>query len=49
MLCLFAQELSNTAIADEISLSEETVRNHVSSIAKKIDVSDRTHDAEEWD
>jgi DNA-binding NarL/FixJ family response regulator len=37
-----AQGLSNKEIAEKIYLSEGTVRNHVSSIFAKLDVSDRT-------
>jgi len=37
-----AQGMSNKEIAEKIHLSEGTVRNHVSSIFTKLDVSDRT-------
>jgi DNA-binding NarL/FixJ family response regulator len=45
VLCLLAHGLSNTEIAERIHLSEGTVRNHVSSIFDKLDVSDRTQAA----
>jgi DNA-binding NarL/FixJ family response regulator len=37
-----ARGLSNTEIANQLHLSEGTVRNHVSAIFAKLDVSDRT-------
>jgi DNA-binding NarL/FixJ family response regulator len=37
-----ARGLSNAEIADQLFLSEGTVRNHVSAIFAKLDVSDRT-------
>ena len=37
-----ARGLSNTEIASQLHLSEGTVRNHVSAIFTKLDVSDRT-------
>ena len=37
-----AQGLTNGMIADKLYLSEGTVRNHVSSIFSKLNVSDRT-------
>ncbi len=45
VLCLIARGLSNTEIAEELHLSEGTVRNHVSAIFSKLDVSDRTQAA----
>jgi two-component system, NarL family, response regulator LiaR len=45
VLRLLAHGLSNTEIAERIHLSEGTVRNHVSSIFAKLDVSDRTQAA----
>jgi DNA-binding NarL/FixJ family response regulator len=45
VLRLLANGLSNTDIADRLCLSEGTVRNHVSSILAKLDVSDRTQAA----
>jgi DNA-binding NarL/FixJ family response regulator len=40
-LALLAQGLTNAAIADRLSLSSKTVRNYVSSIFSKLQVSDR--------
>lgn len=34
---------SNAAIADELHISEETVKTHVRAILRKLNVSDRTH------
>ncbi|MBL7163884.1 MAG: response regulator transcription factor [Anaerolineales bacterium] len=45
VLCLIARGLSNTEIAEKLHLSEGTVRNHVSAIFSKLDVSDRTQAA----
>jgi DNA-binding NarL/FixJ family response regulator len=45
VLSLIAQGFSNTDIAARLHLSEGTVRNHVSSIFTKLDVSDRTQAA----
>jgi DNA-binding NarL/FixJ family response regulator len=45
VLCLIAKGLSNSDIAARLSLSEGTVRNHVSSILAKLNVSDRTQAA----
>ena len=42
---LIAQGLYNKEIADELSISEKTVKNHVSRLFKKINVSDRTQAA----
>jgi DNA-binding NarL/FixJ family response regulator len=41
ILRLLASGLSNTAIADRLFLAEGTVRNHVTTIFSKLDVSDR--------
>ena len=41
MLELIAQGLTNTAIAERLVLSPKTVRNHVSNIFNKLQVSDR--------
>ncbi len=45
VLKLLARGLFNKEIADTLSISEKTVKNHVSSIFKKINVSDRTQAA----
>ena len=42
MLRLLAHGLSNAEIASRLYLSEGTVRNYVSSIFIKLDVTDRT-------
>jgi len=41
ILSLLASGLTNLAIADRLKLAEGTVRNHVSSILAKLDVTDR--------
>ena len=41
MLALIAQARTNAEIADELSLSPKTVRNHVSNIFGKLQVADR--------
>ena len=40
-----ARGLNNAGIAQELHLSEGTVRNHISAILAKLDVSDRTQAA----
>lgn len=45
VLRLIAEGLYNKEIADRLSISEKTVKNHVSSIFKKLGVSDRTQAA----
>ncbi|HSH25288.1 MAG TPA: response regulator transcription factor [Massilibacterium sp.] len=42
ILQLLSEGLSNRAIGHELSISEMTVKNHVSNIMKKINVRDRT-------
>lgn len=42
VLCLLAQGLDNTAIADQLSITKRTVQNHVSNIYGKLMVSSRT-------
>ena len=45
VLRLIAKGSSNADIADRLSLSDGTVRNHVSAILSKLGVSDRTQAA----
>lgn len=45
VLLLIADGLNNREIADELFISEKTVKNHISNIFKKIDVNDRTQAA----
>lgn len=45
VLLLIAEGKNNKEIANELFISEKTVKNHVSSIFKKIKVSDRTQAA----
>lgn len=45
VLVLVSEGMFNKEIADKLSISERTVKNHISSIFKKIDVSDRTQAA----
>jgi len=45
VLRLIARGLTNTEIAQQLHLSEGTIRNHVSAIFAKLDVSDRTQAA----
>jgi DNA-binding NarL/FixJ family response regulator len=45
VLRLLARGLSNAEIAGQLHLSEGTVRNHVSAIFTKLEVSDRTQAA----
>lgn len=45
VLKLITQGLLNKEIADRLCISEKTVKNHVSNIFKKIEVSDRTQAA----
>lgn len=45
VLRLIASGYTNTSIAESLHLSEGTVRNHVSTIIAKLDVSDRTQAA----
>lgn len=45
VLKLIARGMYNKEIADELVISEKTVKNHISNIFRKIDVSDRTQAA----
>jgi len=45
VLIQVANEMFNKEIADSLLISERTVKNHISSIFKKIEVSDRTQAA----
>lgn len=45
VLRLLARGLSNADIADRLALSEGTVRNYISAVLTKLDVSDRTQAA----
>ncbi len=45
VLILVANGMFNKEIADSLNISERTVKNHMSNIFKKIDVSDRTQAA----
>jgi len=45
VIALIAEGLNNKEIADKLFISEKTVKNHVSSIFKKIHVNDRTQAA----
>ncbi len=46
VLQLLAQGLSNKDIADRLSITEGTVKNHVSSVLAKLHADNRTHAAE---
>lgn len=45
VLKLIARGMYNKEIADELVISEKTVKNHISNIFRKIDVTDRTQAA----
>lgn len=45
VIALIAEGLNNKEIADRLYISEKTVKNHVSNLFKKINVSDRTQAA----
>lgn len=45
VLCAIAEGLSNKEISDKLYISEKTVKNHVSSILRKLDLADRTQAA----
>ena len=43
MVGLVGQGLKNREIAQQLSISEQTVKNHLGSIMRKLAVNDRTH------
>ncbi|OPJ55508.1 response regulator [Alkalithermobacter paradoxus] len=45
VLCCIADGLSNRQISETLIISEKTVKNHVSSILKKLELEDRTQAA----
>ncbi len=45
VLAFIAEGMSNGEISQELGISEKTVKNHVSSILKKLDLMDRTQAA----
>lgn len=45
VLVLVSEGMFNKEIADKLNISERTVKNHISSIFRKIDVADRTQAA----
>lgn len=45
VIALIADGLNNKEIADQLYISEKTVKNHVSNLFKKINVTDRTQAA----
>lgn len=45
VLCLITKGMLNKEIAHNLCISEKTVKNHISNIFKKIEVSDRTQAA----
>ena len=45
ILVLIAQGKLNKEIADELNITERTVKNHISNMFKKLDVYDRTQAA----
>lgn len=45
VICLISKGFNNKEIAQELFISEKTVKNHVSNIFKKIKVNDRTQAA----
>lgn len=45
VLRLISEGCSNKKISDELTISERTVKNHISNIFRKIDVEDRTQAA----
>jgi NarL family two-component system response regulator LiaR len=45
VLCLLAQGLDNAAIAQRLTVTKQTVQNHVSNIYGKLDLTSRTEAA----
>ena len=45
VLCSIAEGLSNREISEKLFISEKTVKNHVSSILRKLELGDRTQAA----
>ena len=43
VLELAAAGLSNKEVAQDLEITDQTVKNHVTSILRKLDVNDRTH------
>lgn len=43
VLRLAAQGLGNKFIAERLSISQQTVKNHVSTALRRLDATDRTH------
>jgi DNA-binding NarL/FixJ family response regulator len=43
VLRLIATGLANKIVADELDITEETVKGHVKNILSKLDANDRTH------
>ena len=42
VMSLISKGMSNKSIASNLNISDKTVKNHVSSVLKKIDLNDRT-------